>query len=473
MDYKAIGLDNGRIHPEEAEDAIHRSVWRRFFPLLSSRFASKADVASLSSTYATQSPTDIMAGGRETLDRVKRKRLGIIGTSGKPVISLRFDHDLDRFLTVVQPLLKARYLPFSFGVVTGSINNPGAGYEPTAKTWADVRTQVAYIGGELWAHSRTHGDGVSLESEIVGCRDDMLANNLQPAGFHQPGGPATYGPFQTVAELDSPAGKLIRATYPLYETYLPGAYRTLPTDGCRGLNHVTLDALTLAEAKAFIDVAVTTGMGLELMLHPKLVGTVGYMSVADFTAVLDYVKGLWNADTIEVMTGSGLAFADPSSTYRRSVVPHGSFEGLTTAAKPAPWAASLWWTIGTDGGRTGSNYLRLSTGQTYAQCSLDASIVTNLMAGGTFMLEAWYRTGHGGTGSARPTVRIMCGSALLGSHDLHPSEIFASSSSSPSWVRLRIPFSLPVDASSCNFLLSRVSADAGHVDWDDVRVIAI
>lgn len=402
----------------------------------------------------------------QKVDLIRRGKYGTVGTSGKAVVALRFDHMLDPFLTTVQPLLVARALPFSIGVVTRSVGNLSAGYEPTATTWATIKSSILAVGGEIWSHSCTHGDGVSLYDEIVTSKAEIEAQGIRVIGWQQPGGPATYGPAHTTVDaMDDEAGRLIRDTYGLYESSITGTnLRTIPTFGCWGYNHVTVDLLTLTAVKGWIDQAVQYGVGLELMLHPGYLDrTGGYMTTANYTAVLDYLVTLRDAGSLEVLTASGLAFADPGTTHRPSLTPFGDFEGQTTGSMPAPWNTSgSAWTIATDGGHSGSNYLHVPNTATVAICR--TSIDTMGLDGHAFMFEGWTRSTDVGGATWRVQMTAFVPTTLV---VRNVTGVVAQSSS---WTRVRIPFCIPYGATSIAVCPGR--STGGSVDWDDIRCTA-
>ena len=411
----------------------------------------------------------------QLIDEIRRGKGGRIGTGGKGVIAFRFDHQLDPFRATVWPLMLARAIPGSMGIVTRSVGNLNAGYEPTATTWTDIKAMVDR-GLELWAHSATHSDpevfGTTLYEEIVGCKAEIESHGFRVMGWQQPGGPSTYGthgnaiPFLTPTDMDNEAGRLIRNTYGLYETYLTGtSRRTIPTDGCLGYDHVTIDTLTYPQIKSVIDHAIVHSIGTELMLHSTTVGKPASITVADLTAVFDYVVQKRNEGKLEILTASGLAFADPGVSRRLDLVPQGDFEDVSTAVKGYNWfensAGS--WTIQTDGGHTGNNYLRVtSTGtRSYA-----AAATTPLgINGHAFMLDAWVRSTDPAGATAIVRVRDSTNNFIvLDKHDIVLTQ-------STSWTRIRVPFVIPMN---CDIIVCEFGRFlGGSVDWDDCHAYAV
>lgn len=424
-------------------------------------------ISQLNATYATREMTKLAA---ET-DRIRRSRFGRIGTAGRPAVAFRIDHQLDPFIATFLPLFLARRLPFSIGLVTKSIGNPTATYEPTTATWADVHSKILSAGGEIWAHSRTHSNpvaGQTLYDEIAGSRADIEAQAIGVRGFHAPGSPATWGTFVSLSDYNSEAGRIIRENFPLYESDVRGTTRRmLPANGSFGDAHATIDSMSLATAKQWVDEAIVYGHGLEYMFHPQYIGLTGNISVADVTALLDYIVTLRDAGKIEVLTASGLAFADSGSSERRNVVPYGSFEGVTTATPPPPWAAfsGAAWTIQTDGGRTGPNYLRVPNTAGVASCVIPAPDFS--MNGAPYEFRGWVR-GTEATGTfsrARITVRTPRGNPVI-------RDIQTNVAQSTAWTFVRFPFTLPSDVTDIVLAVGR-HGGAGSADWDDLHIVAV
>lgn len=418
---------------------------------------------------ATYSDIGWAEGVIQKEDTIRRGKFGKIGTAGKAVVALRIDHQLDPYLAKVAPLFEARALPCGIGLVTQSVGKPTGGptgYEPTNATWQDVHERVFYRGAEIWSHSRTHSNGpaggfAGLESEIVGSAADLRAQGLLPMGFQQPGGPSNYGLPHTSAEgMDDTAGRLIRQTYPLYEAAVAGTtFRMLPTNGCRGLNHITVESITVQAVKDYIDKAIRFGFGLEIMCHPNQLDIPGLMSTAGFTAVLDYIVQKRDAGELEVLTPSGLAFADPTSTHRPSLVTGGKFP----AATPTPeWTLGTA-TIQTDGGYEGPNYLRAAANvmATYNLLPINGFGVN----GHVMYYRAKVRALTGGTWRARFIASTLGGSK-------YPFEKTGTLPASPDWKTVLIPFGVPLDTGNAYLAIGAAAGSTGAIDWDNVELVA-
>jgi hypothetical protein len=417
-----------------------------------------AQLPDLSATYARTGTTAIP----QLSGVAKRGRFGTVGTSGKGVISIRFDHQLDPFMKKVQALMDARRLPYSMGIVSRSVGNPIAAYEPTTTTWADVRTQIFARGGEIWGHSATHSDGISAYDEIVVSKAEIEAQGLRVVGYQQPG-TTSYATLHTsIAAMNDEPGRLIRENYGLYETSIQGSSRrAIPTDGCYGYDHVSIDTRNYAWTKNVIDEAAAYKTGIQLMIHAEGLDQAGKMTTADFTAMVDYLAALRDAGKIEVLSASALAFADPGSTHRPSIVPYGDFEGQVTGVIPAPWADSgAAWNIQTSGGHTGSNFLRVTTG--LALCNTQASAYG--IDGFPFMIEGWARA------TTKASQWRVGATSLIGPTNTNVRNVLGNVAPADGWKFFRVPIGIPLGSALIKVYFGVNSG--GPIDFDDLKCVA-
>lgn len=414
-------------------------------------------------TLATSLRSDALAA------QIRRGKGGVVGTGGKGAVALRFDHQTDEFMSTVWPLVKARNLPASFAVVTHAMENADHMYEPTTTTWAELKAEAQY-GFEMWAHSRNHMDpdnaGTTLGQEIVGSGADLAAQGIRCMGWMQCGDPSTYGdPHTSPHGMEDEAGNLIRSNYGLYTGQFDEATRrVIPTYGCYGYNPITIDLLPLATLTAYIDQAIAWGQGLEFNLHSGYLGQSGYLSVADFTTFLDYIVTKRNAGEIVPLSSTGLAFADPTTAHRLDLVTDGGFESASTGSFPYGWGqnSSGSWTIQTDGGHGGSNYLRVPSTGTRATYTM-SQVANSSFGGHLFMFDAWVRSVDGAD------YRVY----LKDNND--PTrmniELYDTLAASPSWTHIRQPFLMPRDTTQFRLEIGRRAGLS--VDWDDVHVYAV
>src|SRR5699024_1268030 len=93
--------------------------------------------------------------------------------------------------------------------------------------------------------------------------------------------------------------------------YLPGT-RIRPLDGTirDGQGHFTIDGMTVADIKGYVDAAIAQRGGLQLMLHPSQLDAAGKMTTAQFVEVLDYVVAKRDAGELVTLSPYEMAVAD-------------------------------------------------------------------------------------------------------------------------------------------------------------------
>lgn len=430
--------------------------------------------------------------GHEVVKHAIRKaKGGKIGTSGKGVVAWRVDHMIDEHRATTWPILRSRGMPCGVGLVTDAVGDPTNVADPTATTWAQARTMM-WEGCEIWSHSATHlapiPDGSStgaplgktLEEEIAGSKAKIEANGMRVMGWQTPGivgclAPSYSGNIANLSHFNTPTGQKYLANYGLIEhgQQIPGGRpRFLPTDGVYGYAHsVTLESATVAQVKGWVDAAANQGVGVEIMFHPRYIGMPGQMSVADFTEIADYVKNRWDAGAIEVLTPSGLAFADPGSSFRLQMLRDTGFEGVgTSGAAIGAWSLNnaTGITLRTDGGRTGTNYVRFSGTLNYAQQAY-TSIISGGIQGAAAMVEAWVRNQ-----SATPSVARIYVMDNSGNNPTFIRDVRTTLAAGQGWTRVRVPLVIPVTCANLLVRLSRFSTGSdgmtGDADFDDITL---
>lgn len=270
------------------------------------------------------------AAGRADLLRASRG--GRIGTGGKAVVSLRFDHNLGSFDEKIKPLLLERGLPATMPCFVDMMNpQPGYSNDDSAaagKSWTDLG-QNFYRGIEVFSHSYSHQDAATtedLEREIAQSRSQLEANvpDMRVHGWAMPGigGTQYMGWWKAWVEpetrLAHPAGQLLGSTYGTYNVSGYG-FNELGKAQSRyfGIEeHQTADT-----AKSLIDQAIATTTGVTLMAHPNKVGTEGNISTAVLEEIFDYIVEKRDAGEIMVLTMGGQAVADPSTSWRHNLTP--------------------------------------------------------------------------------------------------------------------------------------------------------
>lgn len=408
------------------------------------------------------------------LDEMRRAKGGVIGIGNKGVIALRTDDWQDALRTTIQPLLAARGLPWSHALIDGfRTEQPwGAG-----TTWADMKSW-SQNGMEIWSHGWDHKDYLGwdgLVRNVVTSKATIEAQGLKVQGFSLPGvtpvytaeqrGCATpYNSLDTFDKYNSKEGALIADTYALSEAYASASARDIPNYGYHGSGHVTIDSLTLSAAKAWVDEVALYKTCLRFMWHSGNLGGGGYMSVADFTAFLDYVVQLWDAGTIDVVTPSALPFIDRSSS-RLDLLVGGDFLGVSPGS-PGAWKnVGYGHTIYQTGGPSNGPYCDVATA---GPSQRPYRMTARGLAGETFIFEGW--TKSLGAGTTTPRVLIQDYPTPT---NLNLSKTW-SGVGNATWQRVRVPFTVPVktaaDAKTDTILIMVTRNGGDNTGWANCSV---
>ncbi|WLV27497.1 minor tail protein [Pseudomonas phage Hadban] len=241
--------------------------------------------------------------------------MGPIKTNGRAAVALRWDHGLANFNASIRPLLEARNFKYALALSSRNFN---AG-ENAGVTAAMVN---GWTLAEVWNHgANSHQD----ESSIAGLTDQIVTGltELQAAlpakkiwGYMVPGtGGTGQGGFGGGANPEAfyktLAGDLILTNHAVSSGSFPGTARR-PLDGevRQGMAHFTMEAQTVARIKLEVDNAIATGTGLQLMMHPSLLNGTGYLTTAQLTEVLDYIKAKQDSGEIVVLSPYEMMLAD-------------------------------------------------------------------------------------------------------------------------------------------------------------------
>lgn len=285
-----------------------------------------------------------------------RDAMGSVTTGGKGAIAFRFDHGLSKFNSIMRPLLEARGIKYSLAL---SARNFNAG-ENAGVTASMVN---GWSGAEVWNHgANQHQD----ESSVPGLTDQIVTGlaELQAAipdkqiwGYAVPGtGGSGQGGFfgGATAEqfYETAAGDLILTNHAVSSGSMSGTSRR-PLDGRirQGMAHFTIEAQTVARIKSEIDNAISNKTGNQLMMHPNLLNTEGYLTTAQLVEVLDYVVAKRDAGELVVLSPYEMVVAQLSTSGGGSVpgppgagVPAGG-EALQVIRKNAFNTTTEWATL--------------------------------------------------------------------------------------------------------------------------------
>lgn len=234
------------------------------------------------------------------------------------VVALRFDHGLANFDTKIRPLLEARNLPYSLALCSGQWDRA----ENVGVTAAMVNSWVTGGLAEVWNHTKDHGSGdgtsaawkAAILDGLTELRSQIPAAQID--GFVPPGSAgADFGGFTNASTVQqfygTEGGRFILSNHAVASGYIGGtAQRVMDGVVRQGMSHYTLDQRSLAEVQAQVSAAETGKTGLQLMLHPSLVDTAGYMTTATLTSVLDHIVAERDAGRLRVMGPYDLMLAD-------------------------------------------------------------------------------------------------------------------------------------------------------------------
>lgn len=250
--------------------------------------------------------------------QVMRDYYGPISTNGLGAVSLRFDHGLANFNTKIRPLLESRNIKYSLAL---SARNFNAG-ENAGVTAAMVN---GWALAEVWNHgANQHQD----ESSVSGLTDQIVKGKTEleaalPAkkiwGYAVPGtGGSGQGGFGGGADPEAfyatGAGDLILTNHAVSSGAFSGTARRIMDGTVRqGMAHFTIEAQTVARIKTEIDAAISGRTGNQLMMHPSLLDTAGYLTTAQLTEVLDYIVTKRNDGTLMVLSPYEMMLADSTA----------------------------------------------------------------------------------------------------------------------------------------------------------------
>lgn len=245
------------------------------------------------------------------------RRRPVVKTGGKPALALRFDHGLKNFSSLIVPHLKRLNLKAALclnGGAWGHVENTGV-------TAADVNTWVTEGWLEIWNHSLDHvappADPAALETQIKGGLEKLRAD-LPAAvidGYMAPGGGTDLTGFDSGRTLESwwasSTGRMILQHHAVGQGYLPGTgYRPLDGQPRQGQGYFITDATTAAGVKSIIQGAYNPARGVQLMLHPSVVGGTDKITAADVTEVLEWIAAERDAGRLVVLGSYDLLRAD-------------------------------------------------------------------------------------------------------------------------------------------------------------------
>lgn len=337
---------NARIQRYTSYIALSQSVWVRRGNFASSPHEwfdwTRIDAGGVDLSQGGESAGP---GRREMLQQsLKARKGGTIGTGGRAAVALRFDDAAGDFATTILPLLEARGLPFTRVTTTDRVGKEAGG---EMDTWSNIQNYCIRAGGEVWNHGKTHGNADSqaaVDAEVSGALETLRANlpKLIIDCWSPPGGQTTgwtgYMPAETIEQLAaSYAGQQIMAHHALASGYLMNTWYPAIDGVLRdGSIYNSLDSRDDTYSTTLVERAKDMTSGVVLMWHSNNIGTAGSMTLAQFTAVLDYLVAQRDAGNILVLTVSGLALADAATDHRADpLTTHSGPDWTTTVPYPS------------------------------------------------------------------------------------------------------------------------------------------
>lgn len=383
----------------------------------------------------------------------KRRRGGVIGTGGKPVVALRFDHGLNNFKNLVLPELIRLGLPGSMAM--NSAPNRWDLPESNEVTPAMLDGYAVNNGIEVWNHSQTHGgaeDLASLTREVVTGLTELQAQipSVPIEGFVIPGVPSgNYGGFsagEDAGRWDTMAGRLILGYHAVSSSHMAGTDGPLTGDQPVLSRQMGVDSMSASSSIAAINRAVAAGAGMTVFLHPSQLDLSGKITTAAYTQVLEHIAALRDSGAVEVLSMGGLSIADVTRDYRHDLAVDPEFtSGL------AAWGSPSGWSTDSDGGVT--------TGISSANLSQTASLSGREWAQGSPReLVARVRSRGGGT----LNVELTLGAT---------TRLFTIPEGTEGWIDVRVQGIVPLTASTVNVQVRRESGDYLHVQSVRLRAV--
>lgn len=430
---------------------------------------------------------------------IRRAKGGRVATAGVSPISFRADHGTQWFFDSHFSLFEERNIPVTLGILTEPVGDPSHRYEPCSYTWPQIQA-FHHRGCEMWPHTHSHTDptltaiseGRTVDEvlwrETVLPGIIMMQNGITPIGFQAAGiTPCltpSWGSEMFVPEAwDTNQGKWILENYGLVELaqyakdrlgnfYTTGGkYRYLPTNGASDLGHYTLDSVTIAQAKIFLDQAIAWGVGAQIMWHPKVVaGGLSRFTTANLIELLDYVVTLRDAGQLVCLSSSGLHFADMDATNRRSIMKERYFSrGVVPGGTESAWArggnTATPLSIAQDG-TTGRYIVTQPAGASGYIYQGNSQATDHLWHGHMFSAEVQCRN-TGQTVSSKMRISVYIDDVLI--PGVNRLQTIADDAQ---WKTIRQSFCVPIGAQNIQVRIDRPIGD-GVIEYRDFGVFPI
>lgn len=308
--------------------------------------------------WREQFPTSQAGVGEQrqvVLANARTRHGGKIGTAGKAVVAISFDHGFTALRDNLLPVLRDLGLPVTVAVNTATLNTG----ESDGITLSTLQGWAINEGLELANHSRSHSDATTdeaIEDMIVGALRDMRAGAPEVTidSYIMPGVSGTaYNGFSGGSPMERwwthAAGRYILGNHAAVTGNRDG-YVT-PADGSPqvGANRLTVDTTSFADvAEARIQAAIATGGVARIFAHPALMGQSEQITLARWVTLLNYVAQLRDEGKIVVMTEGAAAWADADRQTVADLAKLATWSagnGVITLADGCVWAAGSQWLL--------------------------------------------------------------------------------------------------------------------------------
>lgn len=445
------------------------SVGQTVTDIVSSKdFADSAGLVTLSEgdrIYAAAGiPENVMA------QQARASKGGGVGVGDRGVIAIRFDDWHADFKANAYPVITRLGLPAGYATISRLDQQSWT----EGITHSDIR-EWNRNGVEFHSHGTDHKDptpdgDAGIVDQIVNSKSEIESWGVKVQGWMHPGAtPVTDGvPYgssftQTSDLYTARAGVLVRSTYPVSEFYCHGIVRMLPSGLLHGNDHVTpSDAMPFQSAIDWVDTAIRDRVGVEMMFHCGNIGKPGNITWPQFEELMEHIASARSSGTLEVLTPSGLVFADKTSSRLDLIEPLPFNAMRPSEDMPLGWSGHwLGKSVGEAAGPDGQDTLRFA-GDTG---SLISRRINSLSAWGvsgeTFVVSGTVRALTEVSTVSRVVITDYEDSSRL---NLSLTRVRLDSS----WTRVYHAFTLPPGTDRINVSIGRNSG--GAIEWADLRI---
>lgn len=376
-----------------------------------------------------------------------------------PIVALRLDDSETAVRDTAYPLLTARGLPVGIAPSMGLLGTTGMYSAADALTMQrggmDVMAQ--WDEATIASDSAFRAHSITLADNLETANPGLRISTFTESGVWDLTTKATYG-GDSETFLESAIGREFQSRFIASEGYAndgitaAAPIRPIPPLRRYGASHIALDSVSsLATWQQKVEIAKAMNGAVEILIHPRNIGTGGNITLADFTTFLDYLVTERDAGRISVLTPTAALFATRGA--RNNLLGNGALDMYATTPGNTPYAG------GTAGGAgTG----RTSGGQSIVTTSADG-IVLAWWTGSylrTVEVGGWAKA-QSGTGTARLLLRAFQGATTVTTVSL------TAAVTTSGWTPM-------TGVIGCDPSITSLSlkwyATTGSVLWDDLRM---